>query len=43
MILGERFRCHVGCEPVFFYEDQPDDRRHDDQRNLNFGEEVKTS
>lgn len=35
MILGERFRCHVECEPKFFYE-EIGDRRHNDQIAFGF-------
>jgi hypothetical protein len=40
IILGERFRCHAGCEPIFSYEDCSD-RRKNDQRALPFEKEEK--
>ena len=39
MILGERFRCHVGCEPIFYYEEFGD-RRHMDQKAFMFYNET---
>jgi len=40
MILGENFYCHVGCEPVFYYQELI---VVDDQLKLPLGEEVRTS
>ena len=39
MILGENFYCHVGCEPIFYYQSVP----NEDQMKLPLGEEVKPS